>query len=64
MSYPTFEHVNLDAVEASLVELILNTDMEIDGVKRMWFSQWEDQVNINQLYDIWHDVLDNMPELN
>ena len=64
MSYPVFASVSLESVQASLVELILNTDLRIDEIEQRWFDTWSEQVSIDQLADIWNDVIINMPELN
>jgi hypothetical protein len=64
MSYPVFASVSLESVEASLVELILNTNLPIDQIEQRWFGTWSEQVHADQLADIWNDVTANMPELN
>jgi len=64
MSYPVFASVSLESVEASLVELILNTNLSMDEIEIRWFDTWGEQVSIDQLADIWNDVTANMPELN
>jgi len=59
----------LKQAELNLIDMILDEDGlwdlgDIDNVCIEWVKMWEDLINIEQLADIWNDVILNLPELN
>lgn len=54
----------LKQAELNLIDMILNEEYDIDSVCIEWVKKWEDLINIEQLADIWNDVILNLPELN
>jgi hypothetical protein len=55
----------LKKAELDLIDMILNVEeYDIDSVCIEWVKKWEDLINIEQLADMWNDVILNLSELN
>ena len=47
-----------------LIDLILNTSLDIDQVCNVWSNKWSEYIHLDQLVDMWNDVCSELVELN